>query len=230
MSEGDLGAIWITALLALVTSFLLAIFAVPLAWWLARTQSKLRPVVEAIVAVPLVLPPTVMGFYFLVLLNPNAVFGSLILRLTGTQLTFSFAGLVIASMIYSLPFMVQPLQVAFYAIRNETLEASASLGLNWWWRFVLVVVPSARRGLLAAFILTFAHTVGEFGVVLMVGGNIPGETRVVSIAIYEHVETLAYGDAHLLAALLLGFAFITLVAVYSLNGGQLWQRRVHAQA
>ena len=166
---------------------------------------------------PLVLPPTVLGFYLLVLLNPNAPIGAFWVEATGTTLTFSFAGLVIASVIYSLPFMVQPLHGAFAAVGPAPMEAAASLRARPLDAFFTVAVPQAARGFLTACVLTFAHTVGEFGVVLMVGGNIPGETRVVSIAIYEHVETLRYGDAHVLSAVLLGFSFLVLLVVYSVN-------------
>ena len=166
---------------------------------------------------PLVLPPTVLGFYLLVLLNPNTLVGSFIVDVTGTSLTFSFAGLVVASIIYSLPFMVQPLQVAFESVGRESLETAASLGVRPVRAFFNVVLPQSLRGFLSATVLTFTHTIGEFGVVLMVGGNIPGETKVISIAIYEHVETIAYANAHFLAAFLLIFSFACLVLIYTIN-------------
>jgi len=215
---GDVQAIWLTGLLALVTTLLLMPLATPLAWWLARSPSRVKSAVEAVVAMPLVLPPTVLGFYLLVILNPDSFFGGLWVRVTGEALTFSFAGLVIASMIYSLPFMVQPLHSAFRAVPESVLEAAATLGASPRDRFINVGIPLARRGFLTGAVLTFAHTVGEFGVVLMMGGNIPGETRVLSIAIYEHVETLNYEAAHSLALGLLCFAFLSLWLVYRFAG------------
>lgn len=213
----DLGPVWLSLQLAAVTTVVLLVLGVPLAWWLARTGSRLRPAVEAVTALPLVLPPTVLGFYLLVVLSPAAPLGGWWVQLTGEALTFSFTGLVVASVLYSLPFMVQPLTSAFEAVGRAPVEAAASLGAAPLDAFVSVVVPLAGRGFLTACVLTFAHTLGEFGVVLMVGGNIPGETRVVSIAIYEHVETLRYGEAHVLAAGLLAFSFVVLLATYALN-------------
>ncbi|MEM9878811.1 MAG: molybdate ABC transporter permease subunit, partial [Pseudomonadota bacterium] len=183
------------------------VFAVPFAWWLARTHSVFKPILEAITAMPLVLPPTVLGFYLLLLFSPANPLGSAWLTLTGETLSFSFTGLVIASMLYSLPFAVQPLQSAFEQLDEAALEAASSLGAGPIDRLFSLALPMARRGVITAAILTFAHTVGEFGVVLMVGGNIPGETRVISIAIYEHVETLRYAEAHQLSALMLVFSF-----------------------
>ena len=217
MNESDLTAIRITLELALITTSILLAFCLPYAWWLSRTRFILKPVLEAITALPLVLPPTVLGFYFLLFLNPNSFLGGSIFELTGTHLTFSFAGLVVASIIYSLPFMVQPLQVAFSNIGREQLDTAASLGLNRLSQFFWIAIPQSTRGIFSAIVLTFAHTIGEFGVVLMVGGNIPGETKVVSIAIYEHVEVISYSDAHLLALVLLVFSFVTLSAVYIVN-------------
>jgi len=214
------GPVWLTVQLAAVTSAVLLLIGVPLAWWLTHTRTRLRPLVEAVTALPLVLPPTVLGFYLLILLSPRAPLGAFWVDLTGNTLTFSFTGLVLASVIYSLPFMVQPLVSAFAALGRAPLEAAASLGAGPWDRFFTVVLPQSRRGLLTALVLTFTHTLGEFGVVLMVGGNIPGETRVLSIAIYEHVETLNYGDAHRLAGGLLIFAFVVLCAIYALNRQQ----------
>ena len=213
----ELSALWLTLQLAAVTTFFLMILGIPLAWWLANSQHRIRPVFEAVIALPLVLPPTVLGFYLLLILNPNAPIGGFWLTLTGQTLTFSFAGLVIASMLYSLPFMIQPLQSAFEAVRRAPLEAAASLGASPLDAFISVVLPMCKRGLVTALVLTFAHTLGEFGVVLMVGGNIPDQTRVVSIAIYEHVETLQYAQAHALALLLLVISFTVLLFVYGFN-------------
>ena len=214
----DMQAVWLTVLLAGVTTLLLFPIASPLAWWLARSDSKGRSLVEAVVAMPLVLPPTVLGFYLLVMLNPESFFGGLWLNVTGESLTFSFSGLVIASVIYSLPFMVQPLHATFRAVPVPVLEAAATLGASPRDQWLNVVLPLAKRGYLTGGVLTFAHTVGEFGVVLMMGGNIPGETRVLSIAIYEHVETLNYQAAHSLALGLMCFSFLSLWLVYRYAG------------
>lgn len=213
----DLGPLWLSLELAAVTTAILLLVGTPLAWWLATTRSPLKPGLEALTALPLILPPTVIGFYLLILLNPSSPIGSFWLSLTGTSLTFSFAGLVIASVIYSLPFMVQPLQSAFESVGRGPVEAAASLRASPLDAFFTVVVPLSARGFLTASILSFAHTIGEFGVVLMVGGSIPGETRVISIAIFEQVETLQYREAHLLSGGLIVFSFITLLLVYSLN-------------
>jgi len=213
----DLGPIWITVALACATTLSLLVIGTPLAWWLATTRSRFRPVLEALTALPLVLPPTVLGFYMLVLLGPTSTFGGFWVSLTGEALTFSFSGLVVASVIYSLPFMVQPLQRAFERLGSGPLEVAASLRASPWDRFTSVVMPLSAGGFVTAIVLTFAHTVGEFGVVLMVGGNIPGETRVVSIAIYEYVETLRYGEAHRLSIGLLLFSFVVLLLVYRNN-------------
>ena len=219
----ELEPIWLTARLAAVTTFILLMLGTPLAWWLANTNKRFKPVIEALTAMPLVLPPTVMGFYLLILLSPASTLGGWWVQVTDTTLTFSFTGLVLASLLYSLPFMVQPLQQAFEAVGDKPLEAAATLGASALDRFFTVAVPLSARGFLTAAILTFVHTVGEFGVVLMVGGNIPGETRVVSIAIYEHVETLDYASAHWLSGILAAFALVVLVLVYSLNR-QPWLR------
>ncbi|RUS60539.1 molybdate ABC transporter permease subunit [Pseudorhodobacter sp. E13] len=213
----DLGPLWLSAHLAGVTTLLLLLLGTPLAWWLAQTRSRAKPVVEALTALPLVLPPTVLGFYLLILFSPTSGFGAFWVQVTGETLTFSFTGLVIASMVYSLPFAVQPLQAAFEAVGRAPLEAAAMLRASPLDRFVTVALPMAKRGFLTAGVLSFAHTLGEFGVVLMVGGNIPGQTKVISIAIYEHVETIRYAEAHVLAAILLVFSFVTLLLVYSLN-------------
>ena len=213
----ELGPIWLTGKLAGVTTLVLLALGTPLAWWLAQTRARIKPAVEALTALPLVLPPTVLGFYMLILLHPGSAVGSLWVQATGDSLTFSFSGLVVASVVYSLPFMVQPLQTAFAAVGRAPLEAAASLRASPLDAFISVAVPLSARGFLTASVLTFAHTVGEFGVVLMVGGNIPDETRVVSIAIYEQVETLRYADAHVLSAGLLAFSFVVLLVVYSIN-------------
>jgi molybdate transport system permease protein len=213
----DFGPIWLTALLASVTTALLLALSIPVAWWLSRTRHWLKPVVEAITAMPLVLPPTVLGFYLLLLFSPNSPVGGAWLSVTGETLSFSFEGLVIASMLYSLPFAVQPLQSAFEQLDNRILDAAGSLGAGRLDRLFSIALPLSKRGVLTAAILSFAHTVGEFGVVLMVGGNIPGETKVISIAIFEHVETLRYGQAHALSAVMLIFSFTVLFSVYALN-------------
>jgi molybdate transport system permease protein len=217
MPELELGPVWLSLQLATVTVLALLVVATPLAWWLAFTRNRARTVVEAVVAMPLVLPPTVLGFYLLVLLGPAGFLGGAWLRVTDTTLTFSFAGLVVASVIYSFPFTVQPLQAAFEGVGRATLDAAATLGAGPLDRFWHVASPLALRGYVSAVVLTFAHTLGEFGVVLMVGGNIPGSTRVISIAIYEHVETIDYAQAHVLSAGLLAFSFVVLLSVYTLN-------------
>tara|TARA_Y100000994_G_C15624741_1_gene414557 strand:- start:181 stop:852 length:672 start_codon:yes stop_codon:yes gene_type:complete len=211
----DLNPIILTALLASVTTTILLFLGTPIAWWLANAKSRLKPVVETLTALPLVLPPTVLGFYLLILLNPNSVLGKFWIDITGNTLTFSFSGLVIASVFYSLPFMVQPLQRAFQEMGKKPLEIAASLGASPRDAFFTVALPTCKRGFLTSIALTFAHTVGEFGVVLMVGGNIPGETKVLSIAIYEYVETMQYQEAHKLSAGLLIFSFAALFALYS---------------
>lgn len=215
----DLGPLWLSLALAATTTLILLAVGTPIAWWLAGTKSRIRPVIEAITALPLVLPPTVLGFYLLLILGPASAIGAFWLRVTGESLTFSFAGLVVASIIYSLPFMVQPLQNAFESVGRGPMEAAATLRAGPADAFFSVALPLARRGFLTASVLTFAHTIGEFGVVLMVGGNIPGETRVISIAIYEHVETLNYADAHILSAGLMTFAFLVLFFVYAIRRG-----------
>lgn len=215
---GDLStAIVLTAKLAGVTTLVLLLIGTPLAWWLARSTRWYKPFVEAVTALPLVLPPTVLGFYLLLLFSPDSTLGGAWIDLTGSTLTFSFTGLVFASVLYSLPFMVQPLQTAFEAVEEELLNAAASLGATPLDAFMTVACPLALRGFLSACILTFAHTVGEFGVVLMVGGSLPGETRVISIVLYEYVETLRFDEAHDLALLLVIFSFVVLSTVYLLN-------------
>lgn len=213
----DFGPVLLSLQLALVTTVILFVLALPLAYWLAMTRSRLKPVVEAVTALPLVLPPTVIGFYLLIAMNPTAPIGSFWVSVTGDTLVFSFSGLVVASILYSLPFMVQPLQSAFEAVGRGPMEAAAMLRASKLDAFRSVMLPASRRGVITACVLTFAHTIGEFGVVLMVGGNIPDRTRVVSIAVYEHVESVSYGEAHILSAGLLIFSFVVLFAVYALN-------------
>ena len=213
----DLGPLWLTLHLALVTTVILLALGTPISWWLATTKSRLKPAVEAVTALPLVLPPTVLGFYLLVVLSPTSFVGGLWVDVTGDALTFSFSGLVVASIFYSLPFMVQPLQSAFETVGRGPMEAAASLRASPLDAFLNVAVPLSARGFLTAAVLTFAHTIGEFGVVLMVGGNIPGRTRVISIAIYEHVETLRYAEAHILSAGLVAFSFCILLLIYTFN-------------
>jgi molybdate transport system permease protein len=217
VNQADLTALGITLKLAGLTTLLLLLLGTPLAWWLARTRWRLKFLIEAVVALPLVLPPTVLGFYLLVALGPNGWLGGLAVALGGRPLAFTFTGLVIGSFVYSLPFVVQPLQNAFLAVGRRPLEAAATLGASPRDRFFTVAVPLARPGFLTAAVLGFAHTVGEFGVVLMIGGNIPGKTQVLSIAIYDHVEALEYGQAHTLAAVLLAASFLMLVIVYGVN-------------
>ena len=207
----------LTAKLAALTTLILFVIGTPVAWWLANTKLKAKPVIEAVVALPIVLPPTVLGFYFLMLLSPQGWFGSWWVEVTGQTLTFSFSGLVIASVIYSFPFVVQPIQSAFESVGHDMIEAAYTLGAKPLDAFFTVDVPLAKRGFLTGGVLGFAHTLGEFGMVLMVGGNIPGETRVVSIAIYDHVEMLEYGQAHVMAGILLVFAFTAMLSMYVVN-------------
>jgi molybdate transport system permease protein len=215
MDSSDLSAIWLTLRLASVVTVLLLLIGTPIAWWLARTRSRLKGVIGAVVALPLVLPPTVIGFYLLVAMGPNGPVGQLTQSLGIGLLPFTFTGLVIASLLYSLPFVVSPIQNAFAAIGERPLEAAATLRASPWDAFWSVAVPLARPGFVSGAILGFAHTVGEFGIVLMIGGNIPGATRVVSIGIYDHVEALEYASAHWLAGIMLLFCFAVLLALYS---------------
>ena len=212
-NETDLRAIGLTLRLAGTTTALLLVLGTPLAWWLARTRSRWRGPLSAVVALPLVLPPTVIGFYLLVALGPNGPLGQLTTALGLGTLPFTFWGLVLGSLIYSLPFAVQPLQGAFEAIGERPLEAAATLGAGPLDRFFTVALPLARGGFVTAAILSFAHTVGEFGVVLMLGGNIPGVTRVISVQIYDHVEALEYTQAHWLAGGMVVFSFIVLLGL-----------------
>jgi len=221
-----LPAITLTLKLAALTTLILLLLGTPLAWWLARTRSRLKGAVGALVALPLVLPPTVIGFYFLVTMGPDGPIGRLTQSLGIGLLPFSFAGLVVGSVIYSMPFVVQPLQNAFEAIGDAPLEAAATLRASPLDTFFSVVLPLARPGYLTAIVMGFAHTVGEFGVVLMIGGNIPDKTRVISVQIYDHVEALEYTQAHWLAGGMVAFSFVVLLALYVLN--PTGQRRVQA--
>lgn len=213
----DWQPVFLSIKLASMTTIILLMLGTPLAWWLSRTRGWYKQPVAAIIAMPLVLPPTVLGFYLLLLLGPNGAVGQLTQTLGLGVLPFTFAGLVVASVLYSLPFVVQPLQNSFDAIGNRPLEVAATLRASPIDTFFTVVVPLARSGFLTASVLAFAHTIGEFGVVLMIGGNIPGETKVLSVAIYDHVESLDYTQAHYLSAGMVGFAFIVLLLLYLLN-------------
>ncbi len=215
LSDSDLQAIWLTAQLAGLVTAILLVIGTPVAWWLARTPSPWRGPVGAVVALPLVLPPSVLGFYLLLAMGPQGPLGRLSEALGAQPLPFTFGGLVLASVLYSLPFMVQPLQTAFEAVGDRPLEVAATLGASPLDAFLTVALPLARRGFVTAAILTFAHTVGEFGVVLMIGGNLPGITRVASVQIYDRVEAMEYPQAHRLAAVLLVFSFAVLLALYS---------------
>ncbi|MGV8891546.1 MAG: molybdate ABC transporter permease subunit [Burkholderiaceae bacterium] len=217
MDNQDLAAVWLTLKLASIVTVLLMIVGTPIAWWLARTRSRLKGVIGAVVALPLVLPPTVLGFYLLVAMGPNGPVGHLTETLGLGTLPFTFNGLVIASVFYSMPFVVQPLQNAFESIGERPLEVAATLRASPWVTFWLVAVPLARPGFLCGAILGFAHTVGEFGVVLMIGGNIPGQTRVLSVQIFDHVEAMEYAQAHWLAGSMLLFSFLILLALYTSN-------------
>ncbi len=220
VSPSDWLAIQLTLKLCTYTTLILLVLGTPLAWWLARRSSPLRTVVRAVVAMPLILPPTVLGFYLLLALGPRGWIGGGLEALGFQHLAFSFTGILIGSVVYSLPFAVQPLYEAFRAVGRRPVEVAASLGAGPLDRFFTVVVPQARGGFVMAAVLSFAHTIGEFGVILMLGGSIPGETRVVSIAIYDHAEAMNFEAAHGLSALLLIVAFVVLVTVYG------WQRRL----
>ena len=217
LTPADWQAVALTLRLAALTTVLLLLIGTPIAWWLTRTTSRLRHAVAATVALPLVLPPTVLGFYLLLLLGPQGPVGRAMLWLGLDTLPFTFGGLVVASLVYSLPFVVQPLQAAFESVGRGPLDAAASLRAGPLDRFFSVVLPLSLPGLLAATVLGFAHTIGEFGIVLMIGGNIPGATRVLSVAIYDHVEALEYGRAHALAAGMVAFSFVVLLAMQLLG-------------
>jgi len=217
LNESDLTALAITLKLAVLTTVILLVLGTPLAWWMARTRWRFKFLLEAVIALPLVLPPTVLGFYLLLSLGPNGPLGGLMESLGGRPLAFTFTGLVIGSVLYSMPFVVQPLQDAFSSVGRRPLEVAATLRASPLDRFFSVAIPLARHGFFTAAVLGFAHTIGEFGVVLMIGGNIPGETQVLSIAIYDHVEGLEYVHAHWLSGGLLLMSFLILVTVYALN-------------
>ena len=222
LSAVDLAAVWLTFKLATVTTAILLMVGTPIAGWLAGAQSRFKILIGAVVALPLVLPPTVLGFYLLIALGPHGLVGQFTQWLGWGILPFTFAGLVVASALYSLPFVVQPLQQAFEAIGPRPLEVAATLRASPWDSFFTVVVPLAKPGFITAAILGFAHTVGEFGVVLMIGGNIQEKTRVVSVQIYDHVEALEYAEAHTLAGGMLLFSFLVLLALYSRKGRSAW--------
>jgi molybdate transport system permease protein len=217
LNEFDISALIVTLKLASVSTIILLLIGTPIAWWLSQTRFKFKVIFEAIIALPLVLPPTVLGFYLLITLGSNGPVGKLLESLGGSSIAFTFSGLVVGSVIYSIPFVVQPLQNSFSGIGSRPLEVAATLGASPLDRFFTVAVPLARSGFMTAAVLGFAHTVGEFGVVLMIGGNIPGETGVLSIAIYDHVEAMEYGQAHWLSGGLLILSFIMLLFVYLFN-------------
>ena len=217
LNELDFSAIIVTIKLAIVSTSILILIGTPIAWWLSQTKYKFKAVFEAIIALPLILPPTVLGFYLLITLGSNGPIGKLLESLGGSSIAFTFTGLVVGSVIYSMPFVVQPLQNSFSSVGRKPLEVAATLGASKIDRFFSVAVPLSRSGFITAAVLGFAHTVGEFGVVLMIGGNIPGETGVVSIAIYDHVEAMEYGQAHWLAGGLLATSFLMLLFVYIIN-------------
>ena len=217
LSEQDLIALFVTLKLASISTIVLILIGTPIAWWLSHSHWRYKYFVEAIIALPLILPPTVLGFYLLVSLGPNGPIGGLSSVLGEESLAFTFTGLVIGSVVYSMPFVIQPLQNAFSAIGQRPLEVAATLGASPIDRFFSIAIPMARPGFITASVLGFAHTLGEFGVVLMIGGNIPGSTQVVSISIYDHVEALEYGQAHALSASLLLFSFVLLLIVYGAN-------------
>lgn len=220
LTAEDWQAISLTIRLASLVTVILLIIATPVAWWLTTTQSKLKPIIGAIVALPLVLPPTVIGFYLLIAMGPNGPVGEFTQSLGIGTLPFTFTGLVIASVIYSFPFVVQPIQNSLEALGKRPLEVAATLGASRFDTFFTVVLPLAKPGFITATILGFAHTVGEFGVILMIGGNIPGETQVISVLIYEHVESLQYAQAHSLSAGMIIFSFIVLLILYGFNQKQ----------
>ena len=216
-SNSDLNAVLITLKLALTTCFFLALIGTTLAYYLAFNSKKVKPFLESIVTLPLVLPPTVIGFYLIVFFSPDTALGKFFILLTGEQLIFSFYGLVLASIIYSLPFWVQPLQSSLEKIGNDTLKTSESLGASKFDTFINVIVPLSKKGFLTSFIISFAHTMGEFGIVLMVGGGIHGKTKVIAISIYDHVEQLSFGKAHFLAGGMLILSFIILLTLFYSN-------------
>ena len=217
LNDLDISAIIVTIRLASLSTAILILIGTPLAWWLSQTRIKFKVIIEAFIALPLILPPTVLGFYLLLTLGPNGPIGGFLESLGGSSIAFTFSGLVVGSVIYSLPFVVQPLQNSFSSVGKQSMEVAATLGASKIDCFFTVAVPLARSGFITAAVLGFAHTIGEFGVVLMIGGNIPGETGVLSIAIYDHVETMEYGKAHWLSAGLLIMSFLMLIFVYVFN-------------
>ncbi|MBL4608749.1 MAG: molybdate ABC transporter permease subunit [Pseudomonadales bacterium] len=224
LTQFDFSPIWLSLKLASITTVLLLLLATPVAWWLDRSEHRLKSMIAALVTLPLVLPPSVLGFYLLLMLGPNGPIGSFSQQIGLGSLAFSFKGLVIASVIYSFPFAVQPIQNAFEAMGKKPLEAAATLGASPFDRFFTISLPMIRPGLVTAAVLGFAHTIGEFGVILMIGGNIPGETKVLSVAIYEHVESMEFQQAHILSGGMVLFSFIVLFTLYSINGKT---RRLH---
>ena len=222
LSEQDLIALFVTLKLASISTIVLVLIGTPIAWWLSHSHWRYKYFVEAIIALPLILPPTVLGFYLLVSLGPNGPIGGLSSALGEESLAFTFTGLVIGSVVYSMPFVIQPLQNAFSAIGQRPLEVAATLGASPIDRFFSIAIPMARPGFITASVLGFAHTLGEFGVVLMIGGNIPGSTKVVSISIYDHVEALEYGQAHALSVSLLLFSFVLLLSCTAQTGDSRW--------
>ena len=217
MNENDIAAVLTTLKLAGVTTIILILIGTPISWWLSQTKWRYKVLIEALFAMPLILPPSVLGFYLLIFLSPQGIMGKLLKFLGLKPIAFTFEGLVFGSVVYSMPFVIQPLQNTFASIGSRPLEVAATLGASPLDRFLSIVIPMSRNGFLSAAVLGFAHTIGEFGVVLMIGGNIPGETKVLSISIYDHVEMLAYDNAHFLSKILLIFSFVLLVTVYSLN-------------
>jgi molybdate transport system permease protein len=218
MSFGDIWTpVSLTLTLAAINTLILLVLGTPIAWWLARSRSRYRELVGAVVAMPLVLPPTVLGFYLLIALGPNGPGGWIAGLWGGRTLAFSFTGLIIGSFFYSLPFMVQPLRNGFAAIGDDPLEVASSLGASYWQRFWRVALPLARPGYITGAVMTFAHTVGEFGVVLMIGGNIPGQTKVIAIALYDYVERLQWGEAHVIALGMVVFAFVVIAVTLTID-------------
>jgi molybdate transport system permease protein len=217
ISPNDIAALWLTLKLACISTLILILFGAPLAWWLSRSTSRFVAIIETLITLPLVLPPTVIGFYLLLAFSPDSPFASGWHKLFGRDLAFSFEGLVIGSVIYSLPFVVQPLQRSYEQISRQLLFTAASLGAKPLDRICSIILPLSRRATIAAAMLAFTHTIGEFGIVLMIGGNIVGETQVLSVALFDHVEALDYGNAHKLALLLIGFSFIGLLFINNKN-------------
>lgn len=214
----DLSPFYLSLKLSLITTLILLVIGIPTAWFLSQKKGKIKSIIEAIILLPLILPPTILGFYLLVILSPNSAIGSFWHSLTGQNLTFNFAGLIVGSVIYSLPFVIRPIQNSFEQISKHWLEVAATLRASKWDRFFSVILPLSKGGIISAIVLGFAHTMGEFGVVLMLGGNIPGETRTISIAIYDYVEMMEYGNAHILSLILLVFSLSSLMVVFLFSG------------